>query len=44
MQREHNEGLGVGQKVFPKEPLIPIGRKLDLTYTSLSMLPGLLVK
>lgn len=39
MQREHNEGLGVGQNVFPNESLIPIGRKLDLTYTSLSILP-----
>lgn len=31
MKREHNEGVGVGQNMFPNEPLIPIGRKLDLT-------------
>ena len=39
MKREHSEGLGVGQNMLPNESLIPIGRKLDLTYTSLSILP-----
>lgn len=31
MKREHNEGIGVGQNMFPNESSIPIGRKLDLT-------------
>ena len=39
MKREHNEGLGVGQNMLSNESLILIGRKLDLTYASLSVLP-----
>ena len=31
MKREHNEGVGVGQNMFPNESLISTGRKLDLT-------------